>query len=271
MNFLSEYEQLLRPGIFLGLLIILAGAEFLFPLAKRKCSRPLQWFTNLSIVVLDSIALKLLFPLLAVGIAQYATNNHIGLFNLIDLNYYVVVILSLLLLDLLIYAQHVLMHKVPLLWRLHRMHHTEIGLDVTSAVRFHPIEIILSMLIKMLFVLILGIPVGAVILFEILLNGLALFNHSNLKLPATLEKFLRLFIITPEIHWVHHSQIVCETNSNYGFNLCFWDKIFSTYNDHPTLSYQKMEQGLSEFGLEKPISLPELLVSPFKDYSNQKE
>jgi len=160
---------------------------------------------------------------------------------------------------------------VPVLWRLHRMHHTELGLDVTTANRFHPIEIIISMLIKMGFVLILGVPVVAVILFEILLNGLALFNHSNIKLPASLEKILRIFIITPEIHWIHHSEIAVETNSNYGFNLCIWDKIFGTYTSKPILAFDEMHQGLSEFGLEKPLDIIELIISPFKNYPAHKE
>lgn len=271
MDIIIEYENLIRPGIFIGLLVILAIFEFFIPLAERKIKRPLQWFTNLTITLVNTAALRLMVPLLAVGVAQFAATNEIGLFNLFDLNIYLVMILSLLSLDLLIYGQHIMVHKIPLLWRLHRMHHTEICLDVTSAVRFHPIEIIISMLIKMAFVFLMGIPVVAVILFEIILNGLALFNHSNIKLPAIMEKFLRIFIITPEIHWIHHSQIVSETNSNYGFNLCIWDKIFSTYNDRPALSYDKMEQGLSEFGLEKSLSLSELLISPFKKYPNQKE
>ena len=146
------------------------------------------------------------------------------------------------------------------------MHHTELGLDVTSAVRFHPIEIIISMLIKIAFVVLLGISVEAVIVFEILLNGLALFNHSNIKIAGPLEKILRKVIITPEIHWIHHSEIAHETNSNYGFNLVFWDKLFGTYIDKPTLNYDVMRQGLREFGFNRPMNLLELLISPFKSY-----
>lgn len=271
IDILIEHEQAIRIGVFIGLLVLLSGAEFIIPLAKRQTVRPRQWFTNIAIVVIDNFTLKLLFPLLAVGTATYASQNGYGLFNVIDLNYSVAFIISLFALDLLIYGQHVMMHNIPLLWRLHRMHHTELGLDTTSAVRFHPIEIILSMLIKMLFVLLMGVPVAAVILFEILLNGLALFNHSNLKLPTAIERVLRLIIITPEIHWIHHSEINAETNSNYGFNLCLWDRLFSTYIDKPTKEYPEMRQGLCEFGFEKSLSLPELLISPFKDYPNQKD
>ncbi|MCP4323146.1 MAG: sterol desaturase family protein [Alteromonadales bacterium] len=205
-------------------------------------------------------------PLLPVGIALYANEHKIGLFNQLDLPYLLVFTLSLLLLDLLIYSQHLLFHKVPFLWGLHRMHHTEIGLDVSTAVRFHPIEMIISMLIKMSFVLLMGMPIEVVIVFEILLNGFALFNHSNLKLPATLDKFLRKLIVTPEVHWIHHSPIKQETNSNYGFNLIIWDKIFSTYIEKPCLGYQQMQQGLHEFGLNKSLTLPQLLIEPFTNF-----
>ncbi len=271
MDFLLENEQSFRLGVFLGLLTILALAEFISPLAKRQVSRPYQWFTNISIVVIDSLTLRLMVPMLAVGVAHYANETNIGLFNIIEINQWTTFILSLLLLDILIYGQHVVMHKVPLLWRLHRMHHSELGLDVTSAVRFHPIEIIVSMLIKMAFVLIMGIPVAAVIVFETLLNGLALFNHSNLKLPRTLERFLRLFIITPEVHWIHHSEVDRETNSNFGFNLSIWDRIFGTYLDKPTLKHNEMRQGLREFGFKKPLNIIELVVSPFRNYPLKKD
>ncbi|MEZ5757720.1 MAG: sterol desaturase family protein [Emcibacteraceae bacterium] len=226
MNFLVEHEQVIRVSVFLGILVLLSGLELLIPLAKRRLSRPNQWFTNLAIVLLDNLTLKILFPLLAAGVAKFADENGYGLFNIIYAPYWISFIISLIFLDLLIYTQHVMMHKVPLLWRFHRMHHTELGLDATSALRFHPIEIVISMLIKMGFILIMGIPVAAVILFEILLNGLAIFNHSNIKLPEIIERPLRRIIITPEVHWIHHSELSFETNSNYGFNLSLWDRIF---------------------------------------------
>lgn len=264
MAILIEYEQIIRFSVFLSLLVALAGAEFFFPLAKRRCARLKQWFINLSIVLIDSISLKLFLPFLAVGVAQYAFEHSIGLFNIIDFPIWVEIILSLLLLDLIIYGQHVMMHKIPLFWSLHKMHHTELGLDVTSAVRFHPIEIIISMLIKMLFVLVMGIPITAVILFEIILNGLALFNHSNLKLNKSLDKQLRKCIVTPSIHWIHHSRIVKETNSNYGFNLIIWDKLFSTFRAKPSVDYAEMQQGLREFSVSRPLNIYELLILPFK-------
>lgn len=266
MDFLIAQEQNIRLGFFLSLLVIFASLEFISPLAKRRAARLSQWLTNISITVINTIIMRLILPIFAVGASKYATENNIGLFNMVEFGFWPTFILSLLLLDALIYGQHVMMHKIPLLWRLHRMHHTELGLDVTSAVRFHPIEIIFSMLIKMTFVLVMGIPVVAIIFFEITLNGLALFNHSNIKLPRAIERFLRKLFITPEIHWIHHSEIVNETNSNYGFNLVIWDKIFGTYLDKPTLTYAELRQGLKEFGFQKPLSLFELIISPFKSY-----
>lgn len=271
MEILIENEQNIRLGIFLSLLVFFALIEFLAPLAKRQEKRTTQWFTNITITIIDTVTMRLVLPVIAVGIAKQAADNGIGLFNVIDIGYWPSFILSLLLLDVLIYGQHVMMHKVPLLWRLHRMHHTELGLDVTTAVRFHPIEIIVSMLIKMAFVYLMGIPVAALIIFEILLNGLALFNHSNIKLASWIEKPLRKLIITPEIHWIHHSEKPNETNSNYGFNLVIWDKIFGTYIDKPTLRYKELRQGLSEFGFSKPQGLIELLISPFKTYKAKNE
>jgi sterol desaturase/sphingolipid hydroxylase (fatty acid hydroxylase superfamily) len=264
MDFLISYQHIFRPAAFIGLFVLFAFAEFRSPLSQRKTSRPLQWFTNLALAIINSLLLKLLMPILAVGVAVYAKEHQLGLFNLIQLPDAMSFILALLLLDLIIYCQHVLFHNVPLLWRLHRMHHTEIGLDVSSALRFHPIEILLSMFIKMAFVLILGAPVAAVIVFEILLNGLAMFNHSNLKLPKKVDRLLRKIVVTPEVHWIHHSPIVKETNSNYGFNLIIWDKVFATYISQPSVEHSKMQQGLPQFGLQKSLTFSELLLLPFR-------
>lgn len=269
MSFLIEYESTIRATIFFTLLTVLACAEFFIPLAKRKCSRIKQWFTNLSIVALSTFSVHFVFPLLAVGVAQFANENSFGLFNNIDMPNWATIVISLFMLDLLIYGQHRMMHRVPLFWLLHRMHHTELGLDVSSAVRFHPLEIIFSMLIKMTFVFLMGIPVVAVILFEVLLNGLALFNHSNIKLNKTVDKWLRYCIVTPSVHWIHHSQIVRETDSNYGFNLIIWDKLFSTYTDKPVIECSKMPQGLREYASQGSLSLFELLILPFKGKPNK--
>ena len=269
MEFLIANEQNIRLSVFISLLLIFASLEFISPLAKRRAARLSQWLTNISITLINTFAIRFILPIVAVGVSSYAAEHNYGLFNLIHLGVWPTFILSLILLDVLIYGQHVMMHNVPFLWRLHRMHHTELGLDVTSAVRFHPLEIVVSMLIKMAFVLIMGIPIAAIIVFEIILNGLALFNHSNIKLPRPLEHLMRTLFITPEIHWIHHSEIVNETNSNYGFNLVIWDKIFGTYLDKPTLPYKDLRQGLSEFGFDKPLSVFELIISPFKNYQEE--
>ena len=232
MNWLIEHEQIIRPAVFFVIFLILASAEIFRPLAKRKCARVKQWLTNLSMAVLANVSLKLLLPILAVAAAQFAQNKGLGLLNLFELPYPVQIFIALLLLDFVIYGQHLLMHRIPLLWALHRVHHTEISLDVSSAVRFHPIEIMLSMFIKISFVVLIGAPAAAVILFEILLNALALFNHSNLKLPGKVDKVLRKLIVTPQVHWIHHSPINTETNSNYGFFLSIWDYLFHTYTSH---------------------------------------
>lgn len=263
MKFIIDNQDVIRPITFFLLLLVFLLAEYFSPLAKRKCERLKQWTTNISLAIINTLSVHIVLPILAVGVAHFAVQQQFGLFNNIELPGFMIILISLILLDFIIYWQHRLFHSIPILWRLHRLHHTEIGLDTTSAVRFHPVEIILSMLIKMLFVFLLGIPVAAVILFEILLNGLALFNHSNWKLSEVSDKYLRKVIVTPNVHWIHHSPIIKETNSNYGFNLIIWDKLFKSYVQNPAQNYRVMQQGLSDFGLTKPLNLKQLLLIPF--------
>tara|TARA_R110001583_G_scaffold16561_17_gene67923 strand:+ start:25060 stop:25878 length:819 start_codon:yes stop_codon:yes gene_type:complete len=269
MNTLIENEQTIRPILFISLLVIFSLAEYAFPLAKRKASIMRQWSTNLALVIFSSLLLKISLPILAVGSAQWAQSKGIGLFNYLEFFSHenmtiFTFVLAILLMDFIIYWQHVLMHNVPLLWRMHQVHHTEAGLDVSSAIRFHPLEMFFSMLIKMMFIILLGVPVVAVIVFEIVLNAMALFNHSNIKLPKKLDRLLRKVIVTPEVHWVHHSQIVRETNSNYGFNLIIWDKLFSTYISKPKQDYDVLLQGLKQFNGQQPLNIINLLLIPFK-------
>ncbi|PKG38059.1 sterol desaturase family protein [Psychromonas sp. Urea-02u-13] len=268
MNSFIANEQIIRPTIFIVLLVILAIAEYCYPLAKRKSSHIRQWSTNIALVVIASLLLKVSLPMLAVGAAQWSQTNTIGLFNYIDLfssGYAPIGIffLSIVLMDFIIYWQHVLMHKVPLLWRMHQVHHSEAALDVSSAVRFHPFELLFSMIIKMAFIIMLGLPVMAVIIFEIILNAMALFNHSNIKLPKKVELALRKIVVTPEVHWIHHSQIVRETNSNYGFNLIIWDKLFGSYIAKPKQDYKDLQQGLSQYNKQQPLNIIRLLILPF--------
>lgn len=252
-------------SFFLGVLLLMAILEALMPRRRRQIPRFLRWSNNLALVVLDSLLLKLCFPVLAVAMAAVAAENSWGLLNLIDLPLFLALILSVVILDLAIYGQHVVFHLVPPLWRLHRVHHTDLDFDVTTGVRFHPIEILLSMGIKLLLVILLGPPIVAVLIFEILLNASAMFNHSNLKLPLGLDRVLRLFVVTPDMHRVHHSVIVRETNSNYGFFLPWWDRLFGTYIDQPENGHEQMTIGIEEFRRESSQRLDKMLLQPLKN------
>lgn len=256
-------EAVLRFSLFAGVLICFIALEALFPRRERNLPRTARWLTNLGISVIDGLAVRLLGPLVAIGIAAWAVQNNIGLFNLTALPLWLEITLAFILLDFTIYLQHVATHKIPLLWRLHKVHHTDRDLDATSAVRFHPIEIMLSMLYKCALVLLIGPAVLAVLIFEIVLNASAIFNHANLKLPLWLDRALRLLIVTPDMHRVHHSVISSETDSNYGFNLSIWDRLFRTYTAQPKSGHDNMTIGLSEYQSTKPANLLWSLVLPF--------
>ena len=264
LDTLETHEAVVRLGVFAGLLIFLMVAESLWPRKNRVVPRRSRWRTNIIITIIDAIALRLLIPLAAVGVAASAAAGGWGLFNVIDLPSWAALIGSLILLDMSIYWQHVATHRIPLLWRLHKVHHVDRDVDVTTAVRFHPIEICFSMLYKMVVVLLLGAPVVAVILFEVILNGCALFNHSNIRLPHVIDRVLRPFIVTPDMHRVHHSTHPQETNSNYGFSLSLWDRIFGTYIAQPQDGHNAMSIGLSEHQNNNPQNLLWTLALPFK-------
>jgi sterol desaturase/sphingolipid hydroxylase (fatty acid hydroxylase superfamily) len=222
-----------------------------------------RWFTNLTLVVIDTTVVRLLFPILPVALAQLAEARGWGLFNKFGMAYWARILLSFIILDFIIYLQHILFHYTPILWRLHRMHHTDLDLDVTSGNRFHPLEIIISMLIKMAAVILLGAPAQALLTFEVVLNACAMFNHGNIKLPYALDSLLRLFLVTPDMHRVHHSTIVRETNSNFGFNLPWWDRICGTYRSQPEKGHLDMAIGLKEYRDPQKLTLLRLLVQPF--------
>ena len=259
----SAHESALRLAIFASLLIGLILCEAIFPRKKRSQSRPRRWVTNLLILIIDGAALRLAFPIIAVGTALWATSNNWGLFNIWDGPMWAELIIAVIVLDGVIYLQHVLSHRIPVLWAFHKVHHTDRDLDVTSALRFHPIEILFSMAYKIIWVIALGPSVAAVIIFEVLLNGSAMFNHANLRLPLWLDKTLRLFIVTPDMHRVHHSVIESETNSNYGFCLSIWDRLFRTYTPQPREGHDGMTLGLSEHQHAGPNSLTWSLLLPF--------
>ncbi len=254
-DYLLQYEATLRAGSFVAILLVMMLVEWLAPRRPRSLPRAQRWPTNLGLIIFNTLVLRLLPFMAATSVALHAEQQHWGLFNLLEIPALFSVLLSLILLDLLIYWQHRMFHAVPILWRLHRVHHSDPDLDVTSGGRFHTVEILLSMLIKMLAVILLGVPVVAVILFEILLNGLAMFNHSNVAIPTSLDSLLRKLIVTPDMHRIHHSVLPLETNSNYGFNLSCWDRLFSSYTDSPAAGQLGMTIGLRGFANAGMIAL----------------
>lgn len=260
-------ENQLRLTIFIGVLVLMALLEAALPKRERTQGRQSRWLTNISLVVINAIVLRLLGPITAVVAANYALENGWGLLNWAtqSLPLFVQVVLGVALLDLAIYWQHVASHKIPMLWGFHKVHHADRDIDVTTGVRFHPIEAALSMVYKCLIILLLGPLTLAVFVFEVLLNASAMFNHANLKLPKALDVVLRLLIVTPDMHRVHHSVIRKETDSNYGFFLPFWDRLFKTYIDQPQEGHQGMTIGLSEYQSEQPSKLPWVVTVPFKD------
>jgi len=258
-----QHEAIIRLVFFLGIFALVALAELGVPRRTLTTSKTSRWFANIGIVVLNTIILRFLFPAGAVGIALWVGQQGWGLFNHMQWPYWLEVILAAMLLDFIIYLQHVIFHAIPTLWRLHMMHHADLDYDVTTGTRFHPIEIIISMVIKASAIAVLGAPALGVIIFEILLNGTAMFNHGNFYLPLGLDRVLRLAVVTPDMHRVHHSVFPSETNSNYGFNLPWWDRIFGTYRAQPQKGHEGMTIGLNQFREPPPRPLLWMLILPF--------
>lgn len=262
-------ELWIRAGSFISLLVIFAVWERWTPRRTMTARRAIRWVSNLGLVVLSSIAVPLLLPVASLAMAGLALDRGWGLFNNLDWPYALTFILSVVLLDFVIYLQHVMFHAVPVLWRLHRVHHSDVDLDASSGVRFHVIEIGLSMVIKLAAIVTLGPPVLAVLAFEVLLNGTSLFNHANIKLPPRVDAVLRWFIVTPDMHRVHHSVIQRETDSNFGFNLSLWDRICGTYRAQPEAGHEGMTIGIDEFREEREQWLDRLLLQPFRMNSRE--
>ena len=233
------------------------------PKRELTVSKVGRWLNNTGIIFFDSLLVKLLFPVAAMGVAAAARENGWGLLQYLQLPQWLSLVISILFLDLVIYLQHLMFHAVPLLWRLHMVHHADLDIDVTTGLRFHPIEILLSMLIKMAVVAALGPPVSAVLIFEIALNGTAMFNHGNIRLPGKVDRFLRLLLVTPDMHRVHHSVLIRETNSNFGFNFPWWDRMFGTYRAQPVAGHTGMTIGLSQYRDAAQVTFPRLLALPF--------
>ncbi|WP_439633543.1 sterol desaturase family protein [Glycocaulis sp.] len=257
-------EPLLRLAAFAGVLAAMMVWELAAPRRRREIPRLVRWSNNLAVVVLDTAILRLAFPLLAVAFALWAEGAGWGLFNVLGAPLWLALPLSVLLLDLVIYGQHVMLHKVPVLWRFHRMHHADLEFDVTTGLRFHPGEIVLSMIIKLAVVGLLGAPALAVLVFEVLLNATSMFNHSNIRLPCGLDRVLRLFVVTPDMHRVHHSVLRHETDSNYGFNLPWWDRLFGTYRAQPEAGHDAMTIGIGQFREPRDLWLDRMLLQPFR-------
>ncbi len=267
MGFLLNFPQnetAVRIGCFSAIFISVAVAELLVPRRPLIVKKSLRWFDNGSIHLLNSLLPRLLLPIFPIGMAILLTQKGWGLLNNATFPVAAAVVLSVLSLDLVIYAQHWLFHRVAFLWRLHRMHHTDLDLDLTSALRFHPLEILISLLIKMAVVAILGPPAVAVFIFDIFLNGMAMFNHGNFKIPNRVDNFLRGIVVTPDMHLVHHSILRPESNHNFGFNISWWDRIFGTYQAEPAAGRQGMIIGLKGYQDVRYARFWQMIINPFE-------
>jgi len=237
--------------------------ETIAPRRRRIAPRTLRWLSNIAIVILGTVLVRLIFPVLAVGLALLAEARGWGFLNAFEIPLWLALITSVLVLDLAIYLQHITFHAVPILWRLHMVHHSDRDFDVTTGVRFHPLEIVVSMVIKLAVIAALGPPAVAVVVFEVVLSATSLFNHGNVRMPAGLDRVLRRVVVTPEMHRVHHSVRAHETNSNFGFNLPWWDRLFGTYRAQPEQGHQDMTVGLDQFQGRGPENLWWMLALPF--------
>ena len=261
--FIIDNEVFIRLSFFTGIFVLMSAWEIVSPRRFLTRSKSTRWFNNLALTFLNSILVRWIFPLSAVGIALLSRKHGWGILNVFGMPGSISGIIAIVMLDLIIYTQHVFFHKVPLFWRLHRMHHTDLDIDVTTGARFHPVEIVFSMGIKMAIVVILGAPAWSVLFFEVLLNTTSMFNHGNVFMNQRIDRFLRAFVVTPDMHRVHHSVIIQETDSNFGFNLPWWDRLFGTYRHQPSSGHEAMTVGLANYRDQKWLTLPWMLLAPF--------
>ena len=264
-DFIMNNEVPLRLGFFFGAFAVMALWELAAPRRALRLSRAVRWVNNLGLVFFNSFVLRLLFPAAAVGMTVLAAEQGWGIFNYYQVPEAVAIVMSIIAMDFIIYLQHVMVHAVPVLWRLHRVHHADPDYDVTTGARFHTLEIILSMLIKFATIMVLGPPVVAVVIFEVVLNAMAMFNHGNVRIPTGVDRLLRWFVVTPDMHRVHHSVEDDEANSNFGFNLSWWDRLFGTYRDQPRAGHEAMTIGIHAYREPKQVVwLPGMLALPFR-------
>ena len=256
-------EQIERLPIFIGLLIVMMLWEVLAPKRTITQSRWQRWSANFSLSILSALLMRFSLAGAALWASAIVTEQHLGLLQLFNMPIWLSIVLALILLDLAIYGQHRLSHYWPLLWRLHKVHHSDQAFDVTTAIRFHPIEITFSMCYKVIVIFIIGANIHSVLLFEVILSSCALFNHSNISIPISIDKYLRLLIVTPDMHRVHHSVINAETNSNYGFSISIWDRLFNSYIPQPEQGHDGVVIGLSQYQQADDISLKRLILMPF--------
>jgi sterol desaturase/sphingolipid hydroxylase (fatty acid hydroxylase superfamily) len=265
---LLAHEPIIRLSAFAAVFAIMALWELYAPRRLQSIGRTSRWPSNLGVVIVDTLLVRILFPTTAVGLALFAEAKGFGLFNAWPVAGWIAIIVSVAILDLVIYLQHVLFHAVPALCRRHRMHHADLEFDLTTGARFHPIEILLSMVIKLAVIGALGAPAVSVLIFEVLLNATAIFNHSNVRLPAPVDSILRWFVVRPDMHRVHHSVVVRETNSNFGFNLPWWDRLFGTYRAQPEAGHEGMTIGVKEIRDPGEQRLDRMLTQPFRAGDN---
>jgi len=260
-----DHEKYIRLYWFLGTFALMTFWEYRAARRKEKITRSERWPHNLILAFLNALVIRFLFPGAAIGAAYLAQSQRFGLFNWVEVPMMFSIVFTVVAMDWVIYYQHRAFHAIPLLWKFHRMHHTDLEVDVTTGVRFHPVEMIVSMLVKSFFILLLGAPAFGVFVFELVLNVSSLFSHSNVRMPAWLDKILRVLIVTPDMHRVHHSVVPTETNSNFGFNFSIWDRLLGTYRAQPKESHEKMKLGLDVFHDEKYLPVQMLLEQPFLD------
>ena len=263
MDSLTLNEGLIRLLFFLAFIIIFMIYEQFFPFYKRSSKFFSRWIVNFLFVAIDTLALRIFFPILAVGMAYLCEERGLGILNNLSFPFWVSLFISILLLDLGIWFQHFLFHKYNIFWRFHKIHHSDEELDFSTGFRFHPVEILISMVFKFIYILIIGPSALMIIIYEIILNGSSIFNHSNIIIPRHFELFLRKLIVTPSMHRIHHSIEEKETNSNFGFNLSIWDKIFGTYLQNSRRQEKDLVLGLEEFYKMKKKGIISLIVNPF--------
>jgi len=264
-HLLTTHKNTIHLSLFVGGLILLLALEKFFPRRPFHFSRPIRIFSNISLASINNLVLQLTFPFLAVGLGVFTVEKGWGLMQHWEGPFWLELLVGILLLDLLIYWQHIVFHRIPWLWRLHRVHHADLDLDVTTGIRFHTLEILISMGLKFGFIILVGAPPLTIFCFELILMLSSMFNHANLNLPLGVDRLLRLLMITPDMHRVHHSLHMGETNSNFGFNFPWWDRLFKTYTPQPKDGHLKMLVGIDLFRSERWLTLHRLFIEPFVD------